>query len=196
MSAMKCSNLFPEDANFMCMSAQALIQLKRFDDAEARLEFALKLYPQFDRGYEACGDLFLAQGKFDESIKAYQHALKINPQRQQVKIKLSQAFSYIGNIEKADALKDDFLENNKSFKEIDKAIQFEKEEKFSEAEGIYRSVLLNDPDNVTAMRHWAVLGITRKSFRQAEVLLKRAVEKAPDYSLAWHDLFKVQQEQG
>jgi len=42
-----CDNVlkhFPQDANFMCMSAQALIRLERFDDAQGRLELAIKLF--------------------------------------------------------------------------------------------------------------------------------------------------------
>lgn len=193
-----CDNVlkhFPEDANFMCMSANALIRLKRYDDAQKRLELAIKLFPGFDRGYDACGDLFLAQGKLDDAVKAYQHTLKINPERQQTQVKLSQAFSQMGEEKKAEDIKADFFENNKSFKELDKAVELEKEEKFDEAESIYRAVLLSDPDNVTAMRLWAALGTKQRFFAEAEVLLKRAVEKAPDYSLAWHDLFQVQQEQ-
>lgn len=186
---------FPQDANFMCMSAHALIRLKRYDDAQRRLELAIKLFPGFDRGYDACGDLFLAQGKIDDAVKAYQHALKINPKRQQTQMKLSQAFNYMGEKDKAEDLQEKIFENDQSLKEIDKAVQLEKEEKFDEAEKIYRAVLLNDPDNVTAIRLWAALGTKQRFFSEAEVLLKRAVEKAPDYSHAWHDLFKVQQEQ-
>jgi|FLOH01.1.fsa_nt_gi tetratricopeptide (TPR) repeat protein len=186
---------FPQDANFMCMSAHALIRLNRYDEAQRRLELAIKLFPEFDSGYDACGDLFLAQGKLDDAVKAYQHALKINPKRQQTQMKLSQAFSQIGEKEKAEDLKDKIFENDQSFKEMDKAVQLEKEEKFDEAENIYRAVLLSDPDNVTAIRLWAALGTKQRFFAEAEVLLNRAVELAPDYSHAWHDLFKVQQEQ-
>lgn len=193
-----CDNVlksFPDDANFMCMSAQALTRLQRYDEAQKRLERAIKLYPKFDRGYDACGDLFLAQGKLDDAVKAYQHTLKINPGRQQTQVKLSQAFAHIGEEEKSEDLKEQFFESNQSFKEIDKAVELEKEEKFEEAESIYRAVLLKEPDNVTAMRHWAALGSKKRFYEEAEILLKRAVEKAPDYSHAWHDLFKVQQDQ-
>ncbi len=193
-----CDNVlrkFPQDANFMCMSAQALIRLKRFDDAQKRLEKAINLFPNYDRAYDGCGDLFLAQGKFDDAAKAYQHTLKLNPQRQQTQMKLGKVFSLIGENEKAESLKKTIFENDPSIEQIDKAVQFEKEEKFEEAENLYRMVLLQDPDNVTAMRLWAALGTKRKFFKESEVLLQRAVEKAPDYTHAWYDLFQVQQEQ-
>ncbi len=193
-----CTNVleqFPHDGNFMCISAQALIRLQRFDDAQARLEKAVKLYPQFDRAYDGCGDLFMAQGKFNDAIKAFQHALKLNPQRQQTKMKLSQIFTITGNQEKADGLKESIYENDPAIKELDRAVQMEKQEKFEEAEDIYRNILLKYPDNVTAMRLWAALGTKRKFYKEAEILLGRAVKVAPDYTHAWQDLFQVYQEQ-
>ncbi|MDG1709227.1 MAG: tetratricopeptide repeat protein, partial [Emcibacteraceae bacterium] len=186
---------FPQDANFMCTSANALTRLKRYSDAQKRLEKAIKLFPLFDRAFDASGDLFVAQGRFDEAVKAYQHTLKINPKREQTQLKLSQVFTQLGNTEKAEELKEQILENDQSLQDMDIAVQLEKDEKFEEAEAIYRNILLRDPDNVTAMRLWAALGTKRRFFTEAEVLLKRAVKVAPDYSIAWHDLFKVQQEQ-
>ncbi len=71
----------------------------------------------------------------------------------------------------------------------------EKEEKFAEAEKLYRQILTRHPDNVSAMRLWAGLGIKQKEYADAEVLLKQAVDLAPDFRLAWTDLVTVQYEQ-
>ncbi len=38
---------YPEDANFLCLSARALVKLGRFDEANARIERALSIFPEF-----------------------------------------------------------------------------------------------------------------------------------------------------
>ncbi len=35
----------PGDANFLCLSARALVKLRRFDEANARIERALSIFP-------------------------------------------------------------------------------------------------------------------------------------------------------
>jgi len=193
-----CSSVlknYPEDANFLCLSAQVLIKLKRLEDANSRIELALSLYPGFDRGFDTRGDLLLAQNELPAAIEAFKMALKLNSQRQQTRIKLGRVLLHLGRVEEVDALREEFLKENNENSAIDKATKLEKEEKFEEAEKIYREILLHDPDNVAAMRLWAGLGIKQKQYSDAEPLLKRAVEKAPDFSHAWIDLFTVQIEQ-
>ncbi len=70
-----------------------------------------------------------------------------------------------------------------------------KEEKFAEAEQIYRQILTRHPDNVSAMRLWARLGIEQKRFADAEAFLQQAVEVAPGFGRAWAELCSVQLEQ-
>ncbi len=186
---------YPEDANFLCLSAQALIKLKHLEDASKRIEFALSLFPDFDRGFDTRGDLLVAKHDLPAAVEAFKMALKLNPKRQQTRIKLGRVLLHLGRLEEVDALREEFLNESKENKMIDRATQLEKEEKFEEAEKIYREILLQEPDNVTAMRLWAGLGIKQKRYSEAEPLLQRAVEKAPDFNQAWTDLFTVQFEQ-
>ena len=62
----------PEDANFLCLSARVLVKLKRFDEANARIEHALSIYPEFAIPHEVRGDLLLAQGQPDAAAEAFQ----------------------------------------------------------------------------------------------------------------------------
>ncbi len=65
----------PQDANFLCLSARALVKLERYDEANARLEQALSIYPDFARPFEVRGDLLLAQGRLGDAAEAFQQAL-------------------------------------------------------------------------------------------------------------------------
>ncbi len=182
----------PEDANVLCLSARALVKLGRFPEANARIDHALSIYPEFARPHEVRGELSLAKGELHAAAKAFQQALKLDPKRQRSRMKLGQVFMYMGRTEEARALKDEFMELSQDNRDIAKAAELEKEEKFVEAEQIYRQVLTRHPDNVSAMRLWARLGIEQKRFADAEVLLQQAVQVTPGFSRAWGDLCNVQ----
>ena len=186
---------FPDDANFLCLSARALTRLGRLNEAQRNIEKALSLFPEFARAHEARGDLLLAQGEFPVAAEAFEEALRRDPSRQQTRIKLGRVLMRMGHVDKARALRGEYLRLGQENQEIVRAANFEKEEKLVEAERIYRAILSRQPDNVSAMRLWARLGMRQQRHQDAETLLKRAVEVAPDFNLAWADLVSVQYEQ-
>ena len=185
-----------QDANFLCLSARALLKLGRIDEANARVEHALSIYPEFQRAHEARGELLLAQGQLPAAAEAFQQAMKLDPKRQQTRMKLGQVFMHMGRVEEARALQGELMELSQDNKDIAQAAELEKEGKPEEAEKLYRQILSRHPDNVSAMRLWARLGIQQKQYAGAEVPLKRAVELAPGFGRAWADLCEVQYEQG
>ena len=186
---------YPEDANFLCLSALTLSRLGRFDEAELQIEAALGIFPNFERAYEAKGDLLIAKGELADAVEALEEALRLEPARQQTRLKLGRLFLRMGYVDKARRLRGEFLKGGADNPEIVRATNLEKEQKFAEAEQVYRQILSRHPDNVTAMRLWARLGIRQKRYEDAEVLLARAVEVAPDFNQAWADLVTVQYEQ-
>lgn len=185
----------PEDANFLCLAARVLLKLKRFDEAKSRIENALSVFPEFARAHEVHGELLLAQGWPTAAVEAFQQSLTLDPKRQRVRMKLGQVLMYLGRVEEARALKAEFVRFSQDNKDIARAAELEQEEKYEEAEEIYRQILIRHPDNVSAMRLWARLGSKQNQNAGAEVLLKRAVKVAPDYSQAWAELCTVQFEQ-
>ncbi len=188
-------NRHPEDANFLCLSARVLVKLKRFNEANARIEHALSIYPEFARPHEVRGELLLAQGQPAAATEAFQQSLKLDPKRQRIRMKLGQVLMYLGRVEEARALKAEFVEFSQDNKDIARAAELETEEKYEEAEDLYRQILIRHPDNVSAMRLWARLGSKQNQYAGAEVLLKQAVEVTPGFSQAWAELCTVQFEQ-
>ena len=185
----------PDDANFLCLSARALTRLGRLDEAERDVEKALSLFPEFERAYEAQGDLLIAKGELPAAAESFEKALKLNPGRQPTRMKLGRLLMRMGHVDRARALRGEFLRLGQDNQEIVRAVNLEKEEKLVEAERIYRDILRRHPDNVSAMRLWARLGTRQQRYQDAETLLKRAVEVAPDFNQAWADLVSVQYEQ-
>ena len=188
-------NHYPEDANFLCLSARALTRLGRLDEADRDVEKALSLFPELDRAHEVRGDLLIAKGELPAATAAFEEALKLNPSRQQTRMKLGRLLMRMGHVDKAKALRGEFLRMGQDNQDIVRAVNLEKEEKLVEAERIYRDVLRRHPDNVSAMRLWARLGTRQQRYQDAETLLKRAIEVAPDFNQAWADLVSVQYEQ-
>ncbi len=141
------------------------------------------------------GELLLAQGNLLDAAEAFQQALEIDPTRQRSVIKLGQVLMILGRVEEARALKDEFMELSQDNQDIAKAAELEKEEKFAEAEKLYRQILTRHPDNVSAMRLWAQLGIREKRYSEAERLLQQAVQVAPGFSQALDNLCSVQLQQ-
>ena len=193
-----CANAlekYPDDVNLLCLSARALTKLRRFDDATARIESALLFNPEFARAYEVRGELNLAQGELTTAVDEFQQALNLEPKRQRTRMKLGQVLMHLGRVEEASALKVEIIGSSEDNKDIANAAELETAEKFGEAEEIYRQILTRHPENVSAMRLWARLGMREKKYRDAEVLLQQAVKVAPGFSRAWADLCEVQCEQ-
>ena len=188
-------NQYPEDANFLCLSARALLKLQRYDESNARIERALDVFPEFARAHELRGELLFAKGELVAASEAYQQAAKLDPKRQQSRVKLGQVFLHMGRVEDAAALKGEFLELSQDNLDIANAVELESQDKFDEAEEIYRQILTRHPDNVSAMRLWARIGIQQERYAGAEVLLRQAVKVAPDFGRAWADLCEVLYEQ-
>lgn len=185
----------PEDANFLCLSARVLVKLKRFDEANTRIEHALSIYPEFANPHGVRGELLLAQGQPIAAAESFQQSLELDPKQHRIRMKLGNTLMHLGRVEEARALKTEFIESSQDNKDIAKAAELEIEEKFEEAEKLYRQILIRHPDNVSAMRLWAHLGSEQKRYPGAEVLLRQAVKVAPGFKHAWADLCSVQFEQ-
>lgn len=172
-----------------------MLKLKRFDEAHGRIDKALAIYPEWASPHGVRGELLLAQGQPAAAAEALKQSLELDPKQQRIRLKLVNALMYLGRVEEARALKAEFVESSQDNKDIARASELEIEEKFEEAEEIYRQILIRHPDNVSAMRLWARLGSEQKRYPGAEVLLQQAVKVAPGFKQAWGDLCKVQFEQ-
>ncbi len=65
-------NQYPEDANFLCLSARALLKLERYDESKARIKRALDIFPEFARAHELRGELLFAKGVLVAASDSFQ----------------------------------------------------------------------------------------------------------------------------
>jgi len=190
---------YPGDGNLLTLSAKANLALKRFAEARARIEEAVRLYPDFASAHDAFGDLLLVQGYIDFAIEAYGQALRLDPTRSETHRKVDKARDLASKATNAPAEEPrpdhrDPRSRMQFEEEIVKAAAFERDGEPNKAEDIYRDILKRDPDHVEAVRLLAGIAATNKQYRDAEVFLLRAVANAPDYGRAWVELCNVQRE--
>lgn len=179
---------FPQDPNLMCLSGRALIMLGRYVQAEERLNTAITMFPEFSRPHVVRGELRLAQGRHDLAANEFRRAVQLGDTDPNTQIKLSRALTLKGDKDAATEAVEESLRLDPSRKRLTEAFELERTGKPKEAEEIYRDVLKTDPENVDALRLLAGLATSQRQYRDAEILLKRALELTPDFGRALADL--------
>lgn len=187
-------NVYPEDANILCLSARALIRLHEFDDAERRLNKVLALFPEFPRPHEILGELLLAKDKPEEAVAAFRRAVHLGSDSADIDRKLGATLVRLGRAEEAEQI----LEKSKRRDPIRTAMAYAEECRrngnLDGAEKIYHQVLMQHPDSVDTLANIGAVALAKQQFSDAEIFLQRAVDRAPDFGRAWADLVITQME--
>ncbi len=186
---------FPQDPNLMCLSGRALIMLGKYAEAEERINTAITMFPEFSRPHVVRGELRLIQGRHDQAVDEFQRAVELGDSDPTTQIKLSRALTLKGDQAAAKEAVEHSLRLDPTRRKLAEAFEMEKTGKQKEAEEIYRDILKHDPENVDALRLLAGLATSQREHRDAEILLKRALELTPDYGKAMADLVVNQVEQ-
>jgi len=186
---------YPDDPNLLCLSARALIMLGRYDDAEERLLNAIEMFPEFTRPLVIRGDMRAMQGRLEEATEDLRRAVALGDDHPDTQLKLGRVLLMQGDQEAGKSAVDESMRLAPERKELMQAIELENAGKPEEAEVIYRKILTRDPENVEATRLLAGIATKTKQHADAEVLLERALELAPDFARALVDLVENQIEQ-
>jgi len=187
-------SLYPEDVNLLCLSARALLRVREFAAAEARLRKALSLFPDFPRPHEILGELLLLQKKPAQAIDAFRHALHLGSDDGETYEKLGTALVMQGRTDEAEDVAEESRRRNPVRAASIDALQHVRNGNPDEAERIYQTILVREPDNVEALAGIGSLAVAKKQFTDAEIFLQRAVDRAPDFLRAWADLVIAQME--
>jgi tetratricopeptide (TPR) repeat protein len=184
----------PGEPNLSSLLGAALNRQGRGAEAEALLRLALAEEPNYAKGHEELGRALQQQGRGDDAIASLREALRINPKLQSAQLALVAALGEAGRDDEAEAATQAFLRGDPARERLAKAAEHQRAGRFEEAEAVYRDILKRDPRNVEALRLLALIAMHTEHYGQAEQLLKRAVEIAPDFLAAWIDLGRAQLE--
>ena len=185
---------FPGEPNLLSVLGAALNRQRRAQEAEPLLRRALEEEPGYAKGHEELGRSLLQLGRFDEAVDRLKRALALDPKLSSAQLALVRALSESGHTDEADALMQSFLQADPARKLFVEAAEHQRAGRLEEAEAIYREILRRNPKHLEALRFLALIAMNTEHFGQAEQLLQRAVEIAPDYLAAWIDLSRAQLE--
>lgn len=173
----------PGCADHLRLLSHALMKQERLPEAEAQLRFALAMNPEFPQLHEDLGSVLAMQSRFDEAIPELERAIQLQPALPLAHKKLGQALAAAGRGLEADDAFKIYIDSDPDRARIIEGVEHQREGRFDEALLAFREVLRRNPNSVNAMRHLAVVyWQEEKRPDDAEALLRRATEIAPDFT--------------
>jgi len=179
----------PASVEHLRLLGHALMQQRRFAEAETQFRAAFELAPDYPRLSEDLGSALAMQRKFEEAIAQFELAIRQDPEATKVHKKLGQALAAIGQGEEADEAFKTYFEKDPNVGAVAVGADHMRAGRDEEAILCLCQELKKNPDNVDAMRFLAAIYLKQeKKLRDAEALLQRATQLAPDFASAWLDL--------
>jgi tetratricopeptide (TPR) repeat protein len=186
---------FPRDANLLCLLGASMLKQDRAREAEHTLSRAVRMYPAFARAHETLADALIMQGRLPEGLESLERAAELEPGSASVRFKKGKVLDGLGRNDEATRQFEESFKLTPHREELVRGLRTQRMGNVREAERIYREVLLRDPENVDALRLLASVAMRAKQWGDAEVLLEKALNKAPDFVQGWMDLGLARQEQ-
>ena len=183
---------YPGETNFLTLLGAALLRQGKPEEALRHLREAVTREPEYAKGHEQLGEALLAAGRPEEAADSLRRALEIDPGFEAAQLKLGQLLLRLGREDEASAVLEAFIRQKPHREKLAQAAELHRTGKHAEAEAIYREILRVNPQNVTAIRLLAMVAMKLEQYRDAVVLLTKALELAPDYTAARLDLGTAQ----
>lgn len=188
-------NAFPRDANLLCLLGASLIKQDKSKQAEHTLSRATRLFNDFSRAHEGLAEALIMQGKLKEALLSLERAAELEPGSASIRMKTARVLTALGRDDDATRQFEASFKLTPHREELVRGLGLQRMGNIKEAEKIYRTVLVKDPGNVDALRLLAGVAMRAKQWGDAEIMLERALEKAPDFFQGWMDLGLARQEQ-
>ncbi len=127
-----------------------------------------------------------AAGRNKEAIESLRRAVRINPKHAGAWRTLGDQLKAAGDEDESQRAYERHLQTSTSHPELIEAANLLRTNKLGKAEPLIRTVLRKDPGDVVAIRMLAELGIKVGQLHDAQNLLERCLDLAPDFHLARH----------
>jgi tetratricopeptide (TPR) repeat protein len=175
---------YPDEVNSMLVVAVALRDQGDNEKALIRLHALLKRAPDFALAQQELGFAFAEAGKLTEAITVLKRAVAIEP-KLPASWKLMGELFLVNEDEKssAEAINQSLLASSVE-PDVIRTAELFKAGKIAQAERLVRRFLTQNPTNVNAIRLLADIGIKIGMLEDAEKLLVRCLELAPEFHVA------------
>jgi tetratricopeptide (TPR) repeat protein len=183
-----CQNFLitnPSSGAHIQLLAHALIKLGRLSDAQEQIEFAIKLTPDFAGLHEDLGSIQALKNNHDLAIDSFRRAVQIDPRLTSAHKKLAQCLAAIGKNDEVDEAFENYLDRDEDAALVASGAEHWRAGRITDAESTLKSALKKNVNNVDAMHFLALIyHDENKKLNDAEALLRRATEIAPDFKQA------------
>jgi tetratricopeptide (TPR) repeat protein len=182
----------PGSVPFLQLLGRALIGQGDLAQARRHLELALSIAPDYAALYEDLGSLEGMSGNFDAAVDRLRMAVQLDPTAANVHRKLARALADAGRHGEIDAALEGYLDHDPGAALVTEGVEHYRAQRDDEAVTVLLKALRLDPENVNAMRFLAmVYRRGGQKMADAEALLRKATDLAPDFHQAFADLGQV-----
>ncbi len=188
-------NTFPRDANLLCLLGASLVKQNKAKEAEHTLSRAVRLFKSFARAHEGLAEALIMQGRLPEALESLERAEKLEPGSASIRLKKAKVLDGLGRNDEANREFEESFKLTPHREDLVRGLRLQRMGNLRDAEKIYREVLVRAPSDVDALRLLSGIAMRAKQWGDAEVLLERALEIAPDFFQGWMDLGLARQEQ-
>jgi tetratricopeptide (TPR) repeat protein len=182
---------YPREINSMFVVAAAIRSQGGNAEAAARLKALIKRAPDFALAHQELGFALSEMGKLYPAISTLQRAVEIEPRLPASWKLMGELFLVDGDEDSAAEAFNQHLLAASEEPNLIRAIRCFNSGKTGPAEQLCREFLNDHPANVTAIRLLAEIGLKVGVLVDAERLLERCLELAPDFHLARVSYAKV-----
>jgi tetratricopeptide (TPR) repeat protein len=182
----------PSSIPHLQLWAHALIKKNQLGLAQEKINFAIKITPDFAPLYEDLGSIQALNDDFDNAIASLRRAIQIDPRLAGAHKKLAQALMAAGRNNEIDEAFENYLDHDDDAALVVIGAEHWRADRLSEAESTLTKALRKNPNNVDAMRFLAmVYHGQNKKLNDAEALLRKATDIAPDFHQAYNNLGRI-----
>jgi tetratricopeptide (TPR) repeat protein len=174
----------PEQRDALLFAAVAQRYLGRVSDALGTLEILERHHPRFSRLYEERGRCFVDIKQARQAIEAFEQAVTLNHSLPGGWSMLAGLYRMIGRPDSAETAAGHAAALQNLPPEVVTATGLFVDGDLDPAESLVRTYLLQHGDHIEAMRLLAGIGIARKVYDDAELLLAAVLRLAPGYRAA------------
>ncbi|MCH7537156.1 MAG: sulfotransferase [Proteobacteria bacterium] len=175
---------FPDEMNSQFVVAAAIRAQGHEEESLQRLKTLTEKAPDFALAQQELGFAYAATGNLMAGIQAFQAAVKIQPKLPASWMQMGELFLVDGDeVSANEAFRQHLLTSNED-PDLVNAVDLFRAGKLAQSERLCRGVLDENPTNITAIRLLAEIGIKIGVYADAENLLRRCLELAPDFRLA------------
>ncbi|MCP4048312.1 MAG: tetratricopeptide repeat protein [Gammaproteobacteria bacterium] len=184
--------LKPESAGHLRLLGHALQMQDQLVAAEDNFRLALTQIPGFARLNEDLGTVLAMQGKFEEAIPCFERAIQEDEGLASAHKKLGRALAAVGRGKEADEVFEVYFQKDPNAGAVAIGIEHLRAGREEDALDCFSQILRKSPDNVDAMRYLATVYLEQdQNLSDAEALLRRVTQLAPEFTPGWIDLGQI-----